>query len=152
MKIPVATTKLLVDQLTTLQLPLVNKFYKQQKARGKAKGNEMVWTVKANGQIIAAARLADISGNCFLTGVQVDAHYQRQGVAKRLIGTMLTGQQPGQGDCYTFPYRHLVRLYQGLGFVEVTDADLPKPLQMRFARYRGQGRDIVAMRCDGLVS
>ncbi len=136
-------TNYLVEQLSPVQLPLVNKFYQQQRARSKAKGNERVYVTRRKLQIIAAARLADISACCFLTGVQVDNHYQRQGVAKTLLTAMLNDLTE---SCYTFPYQHLTGFYQQLGFVELAQQELPLPLQQRFVRYRGQGRDIVAMR------
>ncbi|MFT4924399.1 MAG: N-acetylglutamate synthase-like GNAT family acetyltransferase [Phenylobacterium sp.] len=136
--------QLLIERQLANQRPLVNKFYKQQKARGKGKGNENVFVVKVDGQIIAAARLADIAGCCFLTGVQVDSNYQRQGVAKALVSAMLAQLSPEQ-SCYTFPYQHLTGLYQVLGFSALSEDELPQPLQTRFMRYRGQGRDIIAM-------
>lgn len=131
-----------VQMLETVQLPLVNKFYKANRARGKAKGNERVWVAKDNGEIVGAARVADISGFDFLTGVMVAVTHQRQGIAAALVLQMVNAQQK---PCFTFPYGHLVDLYQKLGFVEVDVSELPKPIEMRFERYRGQGRDIVAM-------
>jgi GNAT superfamily N-acetyltransferase len=132
-----------VQMLETVQLPLVNKFYKVNRARGKAKGNERVWVVKDKGEIVGAARVADISGHDFLTGVQVAASHQRRGVAAALVGQIVNTQQK---PCFTFPYGHLVGLYQKLGFVEVDVSEWPKPIEMRFERYKGQGRDIVVMR------
>lgn len=129
------------ELLAPLQLPLVNKFYKQNRARGKAKGNETVWVVKYCGSIIAAARIADISGHDFLTGVQVAQEFQRQGIAGKLIGEMLKGRQK---PVYTFPYQYLVSMYKRLGFELCTPEELPKPLQQRFERYQAQGRDITA--------
>ena len=132
-----------VQMLETVQLPLVNKFYKAHRARGKAKGNESVWVVKDKGEIVGAARVADISGHDFLTGVVVAGDFQRQGIAAALVSEIAKTQQK---PCFTFPYLHLVALYQKLGLVEVDVSELHKPIQMRFERYRGQGRDIVAMR------
>ncbi|MFT5162261.1 MAG: putative N-acetyltransferase YhbS [Alteromonadaceae bacterium] len=129
--------------LAILQLPLLNKFYKQQKARGKAKGNEQLYVARiASGEIVGGARLADISGCCFLTGVQVDTSHQRKGVAKALVKLCIKDLNESG---YTFPYEHLAGLYQALGFVEVDGEDLPNPLKTRFARYQGQGRGILAM-------
>ncbi|NQZ06236.1 MAG: GNAT family N-acetyltransferase [Algicola sp.] len=133
----------IVQRLETVQLPLVNKFYKANRARGKAKGNESVWVVKDKDEIVGAARVADISGHDFLTGVQVAGAYQRQGIAAALVSQIVKTQQK---PCFTFPYGHLVGLYQYLGFVEIEADDLPKPLLMRFGRYQGQGREIVVMR------
>jgi N-acetylglutamate synthase-like GNAT family acetyltransferase len=132
-----------VEMLETVQLPLVNKFYKVNRARGKAKGNERVWVVKDKGEIVGAARVADISGHDFLTGVVVAGAYQRQGIAAALVAAVVKSQEK---PCYTFPYGHLVGLYQRLGFGEVAADELPKPLLSRFGRYQGQGRDIVVMR------
>lgn len=129
------------EQLPVIQLPLVNKFYKTHGARGKAKGNERVWVVKVKGEIVAAARIADISGCDFLTGVHVAEDFQGKGIAKALIGTML---RQCQKPLYTFPYSYLIGMYDRLGYTEITSEELPKPLQQRFGRYQGQGRDITA--------
>jgi N-acetylglutamate synthase-like GNAT family acetyltransferase len=135
-----------IARLAAVQLPLVNKFYKANRARGKAKGNEQVWVTKQEQQIVAAARIADICGCDFLTGVQVAQGFDGQGIASRLITQMLNTQQK---CCYTFPYNHLMQWYEKLGFVTVAVEDLPNPLQMRFDRYTRQGRDIGCMAFPG---
>ena len=137
-----------IECLNPVLTPLANKFYKTNGARGKAKGNEKVWVVKHQ-HIVAAARVADICGCDFLTGVHVEATLTGQGIATRLITQLLKSQHK---NCYTFPYADLYQWYQKLGFVSVTFVDLPKPLQLRFERYKGQGRDIVCMVKDCTVN
>lgn len=131
-----------VERIAALQLPLVNKFYKANRARGKAKGNEKVFVVRDGQAIVGAARVAYISGSDFLTGVQVAQSHQRRGIARALIHEIISLQEKA---CYTFPYKHLISLYKSLGFIEVQADDFPKPVLMRFERYRAHGRDIIGM-------
>lgn len=128
-----------IQLLSNIALPLVNKFYKANKARGKAKGNDRVYVIRDKSEIVGAARVVDISGHDFLTTVQVGELYQRQGIATQLISHICKMQSK---PLFTFPYQHLMALYLRLGFEEVEAEQLPKPLLQRFGRYQTQGRDI----------
>ena len=142
------------QQLTAIKLPLVNKFYKQVKARGKASGGDIVWVARdvalcsissynTSAPIIAAARLTPTKLNEYwlLSGVYVAQSHRNQGIASQLI-THLVAQQ---ACCYTFALTQLSDFYQRLGFVEVAVGDLPCELAQKFDAYRQQGRNIIAM-------
>lgn len=133
------------ERLDPIKLPLINKFYRQYGARGKAKSNEQLWVVKSGAQIVAGARIGDISGCDFLTGVLVAPEYQGKGIATKLIQALLHGRDK---PLYSFPYCHLMAMYQKLGFKALPIERLPKPLLMRFERYQKQGRNIGAAVAD----
>jgi len=137
-------------------LPLVNKFYKANRARSRAKSSDRVWVIKQQGEIVAALRVVQIAGNEFLTGVQVAEQWQGKGVATLMLQqvfAILSGQavdgeavvQPLAKPCYTFPYLHLIDFYTKLGWRVITKEQLPVNLHTRYERYCGQGRDIGVM-------
>lgn len=133
-------------------MPLVNKFYKANRGRSRAKSSDKVWVVRQNNELVAALRVVPLCGHEFLTGVQVAVNKQGQGIATGLLTQVFEklyeADNPARlmKPCYTFPYSHLVGFYSCLGWQVMAEDDLPKPLQTRFARYVGQGRDICVMR------
>jgi GNAT superfamily N-acetyltransferase len=147
-----AKPKWSAEQVEAICIPLVNKYYKANRARGKAKGDDCVWVIKNNYDIIAALRVVALCGHSFLTSVQVDEQFQGQGVGRALISQVFEHlYDPSDSNnnkrkpCYTFPYRHLIGFYASMGWVELAEEDLPLPLLTRFKRYQRQGRDIGVM-------
>lgn len=140
-----------VEPIDKQMVPLVNKFYKANRGRARAKSSDKVWVIRQSGELVAALRVVQLSGHEFLTGVQVAIDKQNQGIATSLLTQVfdrlygLDNPQPLVKPCYTFPYRHLVGFYERLGWQSIESDDLPIPLQTRFARYLGQGRDIGVM-------
>ena len=136
-----------VDSISKEMVPLVNKFYKANRGRARARSSDKVWVVRDNGELVAALRVVQLSGHEFLTGVQVALDKQGLGIATAML-TQVFEHLHANGlvkPCYTFPYVHLIEFYRRLGWVEIGKDELPKPLQTRFERYLGQGRDIGAM-------
>lgn len=144
--------KFQVEPIGQQMVPLVNKFYKANRGRARAKSSDKVWIIREKGHLVGALRVVQLSGHEFLTGVQVALDKQGQGIAtclltqvfERLYGS--DNSQPLVKLCYTFPYRHLMSFYARLGWQSMMMEDLPKPLQTRFLRYVGQGRDICVMK------
>lgn len=143
-----------VEKIAPIALPLVNKFYKGNRSRAKAKSSDKVWIVRkddSNGaEIIAALRVVQLCGHEFLTGVHVAEEYQGQGVATSMLQQVFTriyqqGLVRANKPCYTFPYRHLIDFYQGLGWQVIDITQAPANFQTRYERYCKQGRDIGVM-------
>ncbi|WP_409440184.1 GNAT family N-acetyltransferase [Psychromonas sp. GE-S-Ul-11] len=121
-------------ELDKLQIPLVNQFYKQVYKKGAANKSERVFVLKTN-QIICAARLKEVDGNKLLTGVACDPAYRHQGLASQLIQYILRLQTE---TVYCFPYPHLQRFYQQLGFQLLSAELLPTKLAEQYSRYNNR--------------
>jgi len=131
-----------IQQLDTIAFPLVNKFYRQQKAKSKASGHDTVWVAKEHHKIIAVARITPLpSLHLLLTGVHVSDNYRHQGIARELVTQCCDINE----SVYTFSLSHLVDFYRQLGFVTLPTDDLPCELAQRFNAYIKQGRKIIAM-------
>lgn len=130
--------------LDDVQLPLVNKFYRAERQRGKGRGGDRCAVLRVqSGDIVATACIRHYQGDDLLVGVMVAASYRRQGLARRLVSEMLRHQTR---SLFTFSYCHLVHFYQDLGFETITSEMLPTALAGRFHSYIEQGRDIEPMR------
>ncbi|MDP2560480.1 GNAT family N-acetyltransferase [Psychrobium sp. 1_MG-2023] len=127
--------------LARLKTPLANKFYASEKARAKARNNELIWVAKFQHTIVACAKLSPVDNHWLLTGVHVCSAYRQQGIAQRLI-TLLCQEQP---IIYTFALSHLASFYQHLGFQHIKPQQLPCELAQRFNAYLKQGRKIIVM-------
>ncbi|USE70272.1 GNAT family N-acetyltransferase [Pseudoalteromonas maricaloris] len=137
---------LTIELLPAVMTPLVNKFYAANKARGRAAKHDKVWVAKNSNEIIAACRLQPVDGYWLLVGVYVASQYRKQGIAKKLIETVIAqfrSQQPQQ-IIYTFAYCHLHDFYSTLGF-QSNSLELPPELASRLSSYLGQNRQLVAM-------
>ena len=119
-------------ELEAIQLPLVNRFYKQVYKKGLARNNETVFILK-NKTIICSAKLKNIDNHKLLTGVACDPLYRSQGCASQLIKQLLQQQlQP----IYCFPYPHLQHFYSRLGFVQVDPQTTPLMVKQKFETYK----------------
>ncbi|MFY8274314.1 GNAT family N-acetyltransferase [Pseudoalteromonas sp. SSDWG2] len=128
-----------VQQLPAIAIPLVNKFYDQHGARGRATKQDKVWVVRCSNDIIAAARVVDVAQNALLCGVYVAAHYRAKGVASTLIAQVC---KELNAPLYSFIYAHLKDFYTRLAFVPVLEP-LPQALAQKFTSYVQQGRDLI---------
>ncbi|WP_105255776.1 GNAT family N-acetyltransferase [Pseudoalteromonas sp. T1lg75] len=129
----------LAQRLSPLATPLVNKFYDRVGARGRANKQDLLWVVRCDNEIVAAARVSRLEDQHFLCGVFVDAGHRRRGLAGTLIRQICSELN---GPIYSFIYRHLHPFYAQLGFAAV--ATLPEHLASRLHSYRRQGRDVLA--------
>ena len=94
-------------------------------------------------QIIASAYVREYQTFKLLAGVGVSPAFQRKGVAHSLLLNM--SNQFGQ-KLYTFPYEHLQKLYQNVGFIEVSQMQAPAPVLQLCKKYRNQGKEIIIMK------
>ncbi|WP_462159126.1 GNAT family N-acetyltransferase [Pseudoalteromonas sp. GB56] len=137
-------TSVLVQRLPPLATPLVNKFYDEVGARGRATKQDQVWVTRCNNTIIAAARVANIDNNSFLCGVYVASQHRNQGQASALIRQICAEHT---GPIYSFIYQHLTEFYTKLGFIPVPQT-LPSALTSKLLTYQNQGRKILPYRFD----
>jgi len=137
-----------VELIEDIQLPLVNRFYKQCRYNAKAGRGERVYVVRKTGVIVAAVRLQHKSDWFFLRAMCVDPALRNAGVGHFL----LQGLEPllSEHPCFCYPFDHLQRFYETCGFTRIDEATLEKseghdailePLQ----RYRRQGRKLLLM-------
>lgn len=127
-----------------MEIPLANKFYRAHKFRGKAKRHDPCAVVRdTQDTIIACGCLRQLTDSQLLAGVAVAPDWQGRGVARRLLNHMA---EKYNDATYTFPYRHLIKFYTSLGYVEESAEGHPSAIVDRFHTYQKQGRDIVLMR------
>ena len=139
-----AVHRLDIECLAPLQLPLVNRFYRQCRYAAKAGRGEQVYVVKAQGSIVAAVRLVPKpQHHRFLRSFCVAPPYRRQGVGTYLLRALAPALAPA--PCYCFPFARLQAFYAAAGFVVREPQALPDFIQQPFNRYRLQGRDIIVM-------
>ncbi|MEO2268311.1 GNAT family N-acetyltransferase [Pseudoalteromonas sp. YIC-656] len=132
-------TTVLAQRLTPLATPLVNKFYDEVGARGRATKQDQVWVIRCDNNISAAARVANIDEHAFICGVYVAPEHRNQGQASNLIRQICAELD---APIYTFIYQHLEDFYLQLGFIPVQQ-ELPAPLLSRLHAYQNQGRKIL---------
>ncbi|MBQ4832864.1 GNAT family N-acetyltransferase [Pseudoalteromonas sp. MMG010] len=102
--------------LAQVKIPLVNKFYANYSVRGRAKKHDDVWVVYHNFEIVAACRIQNKSDFLFLSTVFVAPDYRLQGLAKKLLSSVLLHYSD---VIYTFAYTPLIHFYTELGFNQV---------------------------------
>lgn len=148
------SVKFQVVELTEIQLPLVNRFYKDSGDSAKAGRGDRVFVVRhyqtpnsTVSKIVAAVRLQEKSGGWwFLRSMCVAPELRAQGVGS----VLLEGLQDffSKHSCFCYPFDHLERFYALAGF-ELTAAEAisqePEFMTEPFQRYRRQGRTIILM-------
>lgn len=126
------------QNLTDLQRPLVEKFYRSHRSSMRVKGQARMWVAK-DPDIIAALCLTPIPGGQWLTGLFVAPDRRNQGVAGQLIRASI---EHAEGQVWLFCDPDLMAFYRELGF-ELTE-ELPHVLTDRLTRYR-QTKALVAL-------
>ncbi len=132
--------------LDPVQLPLVNKFYKLHRVRGRAKRHDVVYVAKVNNEIVAAAKLVNVEQNYLLAGVYTAQNHRGQGIGLGLISTILDDTQVQKKTIYTFSYDDVISFYLALGFS--LKSQLPHALAQLFEVYRSQGRKITVLQIN----
>ncbi len=120
----------------------VNKFYRSQKHKGSASGDERVFIASYDDQVIAAVRLVPQQGFYWLRSLYVKNELRGQHLGLALLTLVRQQLTPA---IYCFPYTHLEDFYQGAGYSPLASAQLPEPLQQLFVKYRGKGQGIICM-------
>ncbi|MEG1625403.1 MULTISPECIES: GNAT family N-acetyltransferase [Pseudomonas] len=138
MRWTIAVTTLRYCQLSALERPLLNKFYKNQGSSMRAAAQGQLWVARGE-DIVAAMCLTPVSGGLWLTGLWVALEHRAQGIAQQLIGT---ATQDAQGMTWLFCHPELVAFYQRQGFDLCID--LPAALAERLARYQ-RSKQLLAM-------
>lgn len=120
----------------------VNKFYRSQKHKGRANGDERVFVVFNGDEIIASVRLLPQQGYLWLRSLYVKSELRGQKIGEKLLAFV---HDQVKEKIYCFPYDHLLPFYQRSGYLLLSDTDLPESLRQLFLRYKSNGSKIIAM-------
>lgn len=141
-------------ELPSLALPMVNRFFRDNGHKGKARGGERVFVLKKQsretadssgqqGNIIAALRACPKSRGYLLRSVWVDLRMRRLGLGCRLLTETLRLLSPA--PCWCYPYAHLEAFYLKSGFTVYPSDQVPEDIAQPFERYRDQSHDFLLM-------
>ncbi len=120
----------------------VNRFYRSQKHKGSASGDERVFVIYHQEDIIAAVRLVPYQGYYWLRSLYVNSELRGQKLGSQLLTQV---QQNIELPIYCFPYNHLLSFYQQAQYQLLEPVQMPQPLQQLYNRYSGKGTAIICM-------
>ncbi len=128
----------------------VLNFYAERRYGGGIRPEDAVLLAEHDGELAGIVRLTTEEGVVVLRGMQVQPRFQRQGIGKRLLATVV--QELDGRSCFCIPYAHLVRFYGGIGFHVMEPAKAPTFLRLRLKRYQdlGDGSEYLIMRREGV--
>lgn len=133
-----------IEELQPAAFPLVNRFFKANGHKGKARGDERVFVLRDSDEVIRAALRACLRDSGYLLrSVQVDCRSYRQGLGQRLVSETVKQLQPA--TCWCYPYNHLKQFYENCGFHLIGGDKVPKDIHQPFLRYREQGQVFLLM-------
>lgn len=126
-----------IERLPALQMPLLNKFYKQHRSPMRG-SDQQVWVARRQ-HIIAALKLSPVADGLWLTGLFIDPAARGQGVASALLRSALAS---APGPVWLFCEPTLAAFYARLNFQPCEQ--LPPALGERLQRYQ-RSRTLIAM-------
>ncbi len=129
------------QELEPIAFPLVNRFFKANGHKGKAKGGERVWVLR-QGEIVAALRACPKAHGYLLRSVWVSSGRRRESLGTTLLQQSLS-QLP---TCWCYAYPHLEQFYQRAGFITVEPEQTPADIHEPYRRYQQQG--LLLMTCE----
>lgn len=130
----------------------INKFYKSQKHKGKANGQEKVFYAFQRDDeqvehILGAVRLVPYKATSekpfyWLRSLYIAEMHRRNKLGSSLL--QFINQHIAQ-PIYCFPYTHLESFYKTQGYHLIPCEGLPESLQDLYTKYRQRGEQIIAM-------
>lgn len=120
----------------------INQFYRSQKHKGSASGDDQVFIIEHDEKIVAAVRLVPYEGYFWLRGLYVDKALQGQKLGTHLLKFI---DQHISKPIYCFPYLHLDHFYTQAGYQHVGAAQMPDSIAQLYERYNRKGQGILAM-------
>lgn len=130
--------------LAPIAYPLVNRFYKQAREKGKTQSSDEIYVARIEQQIVAAVRLCPISeSKLLLRSLAVLPEYRRTGIGTQFMTYVI--EQIGTRECWCYPFAWLQIFYEQFGFHKVEPEDAPEFIRTPFENYQRQGRDILIM-------
>lgn len=127
-----------ISQLTTEQLPLANKFYRQHQRGMKASTEQQVWVTR-DPEIVASLCLRNVEHCWWLTSLLVAPGARGNGRASALLQQV---RQHYEGSIWLFCAPELEPLYTANGYCQ---SALPPPaLADRLRRYQ-RTKSLIAM-------
>jgi len=120
----------------------VNQFYRSQKHKGSASGDEHVFIIKDVDDIIGAVRLVPYEGYFWLRSLYIKQEIQAQGLGSALLAFVHSHISL---PIYCFPYLHLDHFYSKAGYDLVKEAELPQNLAQLYGRYNRKGQGVLVM-------
>jgi N-acetylglutamate synthase-like GNAT family acetyltransferase len=134
---------MITEELETTAFPLVNRFFRDNLHKGKARSNERVFILRDEGKIVAALRACPKANGYLLRSVWVDVNRRQKGFGHSLVSQTLKSLEPAQ--CWCYPYDHLLSFYQALGFLLVTPDQVPPEIASPYLSYRNKGQQLLLM-------
>lgn len=128
-----------IERLPTLQLALLNKFYRCHGSRMQISKPAEAWVMRQH-SIIAGLCLTPVIGGYWLTGLFVAPEHRQRGVALNLIKHIQAAYPTA--SIWLFCHPDLITVYQRTNFQETQQ--LPESLNSRLARYQ-QHKILIAM-------
>jgi GNAT superfamily N-acetyltransferase len=146
---PILDTELEYIEWNEGHFRAVNKFYKSQKHKSSAGGDERVFVARqshtdqpSNTDIVAAVRLVPYQGYYWLRSLYVAKTLQGKSIGSKLLSFV---HQNIPQAIHCFPYTHLENFYTQSGYALTELEHIPQPLQQLYERYNRKGDSIIIM-------
>lgn len=112
----------------------VRRCYDRNGYAGRIEPDDEVLVATADGDVVAAVRLATKDGRLTLRGLFLDEDRRRQGLGTRMLEALVP--LIGDRECWLICFADLPPFYAQVGFEAVPDAAAPAYLAERADEYR----------------
>ncbi len=126
----------------------LNRFYKNNNDKARAKPSDIMYAVINEQQMIMAVmRLLPYEGFLFMRSVLTAKEYRGQGVGSQLLRFAIKqqNQQTLPLPIYALPTSMAKSLYMKQGFIPVDQSQMPAQLLTSYRRFRHSTTDSTAM-------
>ena len=133
----------MIEELQPEAYPLVNRFFKANGHKGKARSNERVFVLRSESKIVAALRACPRSEGFLLRSVWVAISKRGCGYGLELVKKTVQVLSPSR--CWCYPYQHLRHFYVLASFKELAPEAVPSDITLPWKSYLKNGQAFLLM-------
>ncbi len=138
MRVPLEN--IIINKAEPLILPQVKRFFRDHGFRPQAPKNDEIYIALLNKQLIGALRISPIDQYWLLRSMCIHENYRRQGIGQFMLEQIKPTLNNKQ--CFCFPYEHLEKFYQTVGFHTIDTSQAPDVIVEKFNTYIKNGKKI----------
>ena len=124
-------------------LQQVKRFYREHKMKPQAPKSDDIYIALLNNKLVGALRLCPYENTWLLRSMCIKTDLRGKGIGHFILTELV--DTLAQKQCYCFPYSHLEKFYEKIGFEKIAPHDTDEVIAKKYNGYLANGKKILLM-------